>query len=442
MSPSTAKHARLLRLATKLSRVPPAAQGSGALPRTDGERMMWVNSHVQLQRDRALSREEERLRGPLMPLEVKNNAMMTGTPSSGENLFHFRDFPMFPGEVVPAGHNTLSSVRADLSTDLTVQSLKDAWFRVAGGMSFMSVSDYYKRADGLDEVQLGEVIAALFPTLSKEEARGLVRRVLEAISRPNTTPARQLSSRISSAALGLDNSPGHYTNFLEWMARMMDTKAFQTEHAIFQFARRKFNRGDVRAMYENYHLLSSSALAHLQSDGYSHYFEVLKDFARKVAGDDTRHMIGVRIDPPEVDSSTGMAFGLGRQDAFEVVAIVRENRDHTGHIHGNGRTLAELTNDRAWIMEIVLQPFDEANLDYRDFDVYIVNRGTIQPLLGNRRWAMASRMAIGNALAKLMPTTRMWLKKAGILSMDRRRELGDHPGFVNGKNLRRPFFKR
>jgi ribosomal protein S9 len=437
LAPRTARHAKLLRLANTLAK----AKAPGA-PRTETDKLLWVNSHVHRTLDKQLSATEEKLRAKQMPLGVGANNMVSHGNMAGGNLYQFRDFPMFPGEYVPPQHNTLSSLRDELQADLTVQSLKEAWMRVSGGAFFASPQAYYSRADGLDELQLGEIVGALFPAMGTYESRALVRRVLESLSRPDSTPARQLASTVTAESLGLDQAPGHYTNFMEWMGRLMDTKAFATEHSIFQFCRRRFNRKDVRMMWENYNLLSAEALAHDRADSYSHFHSVLKDFSIKVAGRGTRAQIGVRLDKPEVDPVTGAATALGRQDRVEVVCVMKENKNRTGEMFANGKPMAEISLNKSWVMEHVLMPFDEAGLDVRDFDVYFVNQGTIQPMLGGPRFAAACRFAAATALAKLMPLTRIPLKKAGMLSMDRRRSIGEHPGYLNKLQKRRPFYKR
>ncbi|KAL7698020.1 hypothetical protein N2W54_002377 [Lotmaria passim] len=437
LSPKTARHARLFRLANSLG----AEKG---VPQSDGERLTWVNAHVRRMQDIELSREEEALRERMMPLEVGDNAVVSNNQATHGNLFHFREYPMYPGEYVPAGHNTLSSLRDELRNDLTAQSLKEAWMRVSGGMHFRSVEDYYASVDGLDEEQLGEIVSALLPDLCKYEARALVMKVLESLSKPSDSPSRQLSRTITADAVGLDNAPGHYTNFLEWMGRMTETKAFKTEHALFEFSRRKFNREDVRMMFENYNLMSKAALEADSADSYSHFHTVLQDFSRKVAGEDTRHQIGVRIDPAEVDPETGIAVGHGRADGEKYIftALIRENRDRNGSVTLLGKPLSVAFDDKSWLMEMVLMPFDEAKLDYRDFDVNIVSEGKAMPSIANEIAAFACRMSVANAITKLLPLTRIPLKKSGLLSVDRRREPGQFPGYVDGKKNKRKFAKR
>ncbi|ORC89161.1 uncharacterized protein TM35_000131650 [Trypanosoma theileri] len=441
LSPRTARHARLFRLAQSLAASPNPPAG---VPKTDGERLMWVNSHVKRNKDIELSREEEQLRERQMPIEVGENSFASTAEATHGNLFHFREYPMYPGEYVPAEHKTLSSLRDELRLELTAQSLKEAWMRVSGGFYFQSVEDYYASVDGIDAEQLGEVLAALFPEMSTYEAQALVQCTLESISKPMNTAARQLSRTITADAVGLDNAPGHYTNFLEWMGRLTETRAFKTEHALFQFSRRKFNRDDVRVMFENYKLMSKATLQSDSADSYSHFYTVLKDFSRKVAGEDSRHQIGVRIDEPEVDQETGIAVGRGCADGekYQFIALLRENRDHNGSITVMGKPLSLVLDNKAWLMEMVLMPFDEAALDYRDFDVHIVSEGHAMPSIANEIAAFALRMSVANALVKLLPLTRIPLKKSGLLSVDRRRERGQFPGYLDGKKVKRKFAKR
>jgi hypothetical protein len=501
-APRTARQSRLLRLANHLARekVPGAPIG-------EADKYVWAVSHARRLEDKTLSEDEERLRAKIMPLsmtntsnqhlqkpkifndedpetswlntndeifkrqsgkggaenddaENNNNSGGGGDSSSSAgvssfatpggmtegsgNLFHFRDYPMFPGEYVPAGHNTLASLRDELKADLTAQSLKDAWMRVTGGAFFDSPESFYGNVDGLDEEQLADVVTALFPKLGPHESNALIRRVLESISKSSSASARRLASTVTAEALGLDNAPGHYSNFLEWMGRMTGTKAFATEHAIFQFSRRKFNRKDVQHMWENYNLASPDALAQDRADGYSHFYTLLKDFAVKVAGRDTRHQKGVRIDPQEVDPETGFAFGEGFHDTCEIVCLIRENRDGTGEIFSQGRPLRESLSDRSWFMEQVLWPFDEAGLNARDFDVYFINKTVTNtaPDENNHQLVRALRLGLSRALSNLMPITRIRLKKAGLLTFDPSAVKGDHPGFLNQKEKRRKFLKR
>ncbi|EPY42422.1 hypothetical protein AGDE_01501 [Angomonas deanei] len=394
--------------------------------------------------DKELSREEEQLRERLIPLEVGENAIVANNQASHGNLFHFREYPMYPGEYVPAQHNTLASLRDELRMDLTAQSLKEAWMRVSGGVFFNSVEDYYASVDGLDEEQVGEIVSALLPNLRKYEAQALVTHVLESLSKSSDSVTQRLSRTIAADAVGLDNAPGHYTNFIEWMGRMAETTAFKTEHALFEFSRRKFNREDVRVMFENYNLMSKATLEADSADSYSHFYSVLKDFSRKVAGEDTRHQIGVRIDESEVDEKSGFAVGHGRADGekYMFTAFIRENRDGNGTVTMMGKPLGEAMDNKSWLMEMILMPFDEGKLNYRDFDVNLISEGKAMPSYANEIAAFACRMAVATAITKLLPLTRIPLKKSGLLSVDRRREPGQFPGYVDGKKNKRKFAKR
>lgn len=436
LSPKSARHARLFRIAKKIN-----VAGS---PSSDGERLSWVNSHVRAAQDRELSRLEEYLREKQIPLHIGEDSIVSGKQATHGNLFHFREYPMYPGEYIPPEHNTLSSLRDSLQKDLTAQSIKNAWMRVSGEMTFKSIEDYYAGADGLDEEQVAEIVGATLPGLAKYEARALVTHILESVTSTSDSPHRQLCRTITADAVGLKDSPGHYRNFLEWMGKMTETRAFKTEHALFEFSRRKFNKNDVRLMFENYKLLSKAGLESARADSYSHFYEVLKDFSRKVSGEDTRHQIGVRIDSPEIDIKTGIAVGHGVADGlkYRFTALLRENRNKTGKIYLMGKPLSVAFDDKSWLMEMILMPFDEAKLEYNDFDVNIISEGKAMPSIANEIAAFACRMAVANAIAKLLPITRIPLKKAGLLSVDRRKEPGQFPGYLDGKRTKRKFAKR
>lgn len=435
LCPRSARHARLFRLAKDIKN----CQGM-----SDGEILTWVNSHVKAGQDRELSRLEETLRESQIPLQVGEHSVSSNRQASQGNLFHFREYPMYPGEYVPPEHNTLSSLKDELKRDLTAESIKNAWMRVSGGMMFKSLDDYYASTDGLDQEQIGEIVTATLPGLSKYEGQALVSRIVESFSSKSDSPHRRLCRRISADAIGLGDAPDHYNNFLEWMGKMTETRAFKTEHALFEFSRRKFNKNDVRIMFENYNLLSKDAIQTDRADSYSHFFAVLRDFSRKVSGEDTRHQIGVRIDPPEVDIETGIAVGQGCADGlkYKFTALIRENRDRNGKVYVMGKDLSVAFDDKSWLMEMVLMPFDEARLEYMDFDVNIISEGKAMPSIANEIAAFACRMAVANAIAKLLPLTRIPLKKAGLLSVDRRREPGQFPGYLDGKKTKRRFAKR
>eukprot|EP00796_Vickermania_ingenoplastis_P009807 gene9807-6883_t len=422
--PRSARHARLFRLARKIKESPFDEMG-------DGERLAWVNSHIKSQQDRELSRIEENLRERQIPLQIGENSFVANNQASHGNLFHFREYPMYPGEYVPPEHNTLSSLKDELKMDLTTQSIKNAWMRVSGGMIFKSLEDYYSSGDGLDHEQVGEIVWATLPGLTKFEAQALVTRIIESFSSKSDSTHRRLCRSITADAIGLRDAPEHYANFLEWMGKMTETRAFKTEHALFEFSRRKFNKDDVQVMFENYNLLSKTTIQSDRADSYSHFYAVLRDFSRKISGEDTRHQIGVRIDPPEVDIETGIAIGEGCADGFKYrfTALIRENRNRTGVVYVMGKPLSVAFDDKSWLMEMILMPFDEAKLEYHDFDVNIISEGKAMPSIANEIAAFGCRMAVANAISKLLPVTRIPLKKAGLLSVDRRREPGQFPGF-------------
>lgn len=437
MAPKSAKAARLYRLARTLQRT-----GDPSVPKSEAEVMVWVNSHIRRDADKALSKEEEGLREVKLPMVGgTHNTTAEGQAMQG-SMFHYREFPMYPGEYVPADHDSLASIRNKLKTDIASQNIKDAWLRVSGGDFFNSVSKYYSRVEGLDEHQIGDIVAAAIPGFNPQESSELVTKVLESISKKDSTPSRELQRTISSEAVGLDNAPGHYSNFMEWMGRLTETKAFKTEHALFQFTRRQFNFKDVRDMNENLNLMSKATLAKESSDGYSHFYAVLKDFAVKTAGEDTRHQIGVRIDRREMDEETGIAIGSGIAYDRVVIAYIRENRDHTGSMTFMGKPVNEAFDGRSWVLEHLLWPFDEAGLSARDFDVSLINAGTQMPFMGDRKTAGACRLAIAVALTRLIPMVRVPLKKAGLLSVDRRVDLAPHPRYADGIRKGRAFAKR
>lgn len=436
LSPRSARHARLFRLSK--------ADKSTYQNIPDGERLAWINSHVKSSKDRDLSLLEEKLREQQMPLQIGENSFSSNHQASHGNLFHFREYPMYPGEYIPAGHNTLASLKDELKKDLSAQSVKNAWMRVSGGMTFKSLEDYYASTDGLDHEQVSEIVSSCFSGMTKYESQALVTHIIESFSSRSDTPHRQLSRTITADAVGLGSSPNHFNNFLEWMGRMTESKAFKTEHALFQFSRRKFNKDDVRVMFENYNLMSKATIQADRADSYSHFYAVLKDFSRKVSREDTRHQVGVRIDAPEVDTETGIAIGQGCADGmkYRFTTMIRENRNKTGKVFLMGKPLGVAFDDKSWLMEMVLMPFDEAKLDYRDFDVNIVSEGKQMPSIANEIAAFACRMSVANAITKLLPITRIALKKAGLLSVDRRREPGQFPGYVDGKRTKRKFSKR
>jgi len=408
--------------------------------------MLWVRSHIQRLEDQTCSALEE----SVLPWKEATNdssgrtlgSYRSGTTSDA-SVFTFREFPMYPGEYIPAGHKSLASMRDNLTQDLLAQNIKTAWMSVTRGDHFASPGEFYRRADGLDESRLVDIVGALYPSLDVHDSRALIRKTLETISTDSNTLVRVLNRAVTAESVGLDNSPQHYTNFLEWMARLMDTVGFKTEHAISMFCRKKFNSYDARIMYENHLLMGNSYLSAARVDGYTHYYTILRDFIQKITAVDTRAQIGVRIDPPEMDPRTGLAIGWGLHKFLTVIAMVRENKDGTGSMYIHGEPLNVYMRDQSWWMELLLQPFDDAGVSYKDFDVYLSSEMTV-PRGDNQRLSRAGRIAIAMALTKLMPITRIHLKKAGLLSFSRKYPWGHKPGMrgFEGKNKKRFFKKR
>ena len=394
--------------------------------------------------DMALSALEEKLRPWRDAMESSTGKALGShrslTTESDGNLFTLRQFPMYPGEYVPAGHKPLVSLRDELTSDLLAQNIKTAWLQVTQGEFFASPSEYYRRVDGLDESRLTDIVGAVFPTLDVHETRALVRKVLESLSSDENTPSRALARTVTAESLGLDDAPQHYTNFLQWMGRMMDTVGFKTEHALYQFCRKKFNAYDSRLMYENYLMIGKNYMNAARIDGYSHYYLILQDFIRKITAGDTRSQIGVRIDPPEMDPHTGLAVGWGYHSALTVIALMRENNARTGEMVLQGEPVGEYFDDKSWWMEYLLQPFDDAGVCVRDFDVYLAAE-FFHPGGDKNRLCRAGRIAIAMALTKLMPITRIHIKKAGMLSFSKRRRWLPKPG-KKGLNRTRHFYKR
>ena len=449
IAPKTTRAARLYRLARESAQQEAAAAtaaggaaAASSLPSSEGQLMTWVNAHMRRDADMRLSKEEEQLREAKIPLAAGDNNFVSNNEMNNGSAMVYREFPMFPGEYVPAGHNTLSSVRDELRMDLAAQSLKDAWMRVSGGSFFRSSEAYFSRIEGIDEHQIGEIVAACLPGFNHGESTELVSRVLETLSSPNNDAARQLNRTVSAEALGLDNAPGHYSNFLEWMGRITETKAFQTENALFQFTRRQFNQADLKTMNENLMLMSKATLAKETSDGYSHFYSILKDFATRHAAKGTRAATGVRIDPAEIDPETGIAIGYGFHRDVSINCYIRENRDGTGQITFMGKPIDLVLDNKSWVMENILWPFDEAQIDYRDFDVYFMNVGAQRPSMADERTSHACRLALSIAISKLLPVTRITLKKAGLLSVDVTTDLGTHTKFSDGIKHPRRFAKR
>ena len=453
MTPLNPREALLRRMALRqlpkthieITHIDPVSQNQASRIATmPADTMIWVRSHIRRETDKQLSEKEERLR-PWGEVMRSATAKSLGSHRSisddnDGNSFTMREFPMYPGEYIPSGHNSLSTIRDDLTLDLLAQNIKASWMKITGGEFFKSMPEYYKRVDGLDETLLQDIVGALYPNLDVHDTRALIRKILEALSSESNSAVRILGRTITADCLGLDDAPQHYTNFLEWMSRMMDTVGFKTENALYQFCRRKFNAYDVRLMYENYSMMGKNFIDASKVDGYSHYYAIMQDYIRKLTSTDTRPQIGVRIDPAEYDPKTGFAYGWGYHNELFVYAHVRENTAGTGEIALHGEPLGTYLKGQSWWMEYLLQPFDDAGLNFKDFDVSL-KAEFLHPRGDKNRLCRAGRIAIAMSLTKLMPITRIHLKKAGLLSFSSRRTWQAKPG-MKGKNSSRFFRKR
>ena len=169
---------------------------------------------------------------------------------------------------------------------------------------------------------------------------------------------------------------------------------------------------------------------------------MFKDYYYKIASVDSRPQVGVRIDPQEIDEETGMSIGYGKQDYYNAICYLRENTNKEGSLTINGKPASVLIQDKAWWLEHLLWPFDEASLNYKDFDCSIIYTGQKEPEPELELLAPSCRMAIASAISKMFPVRRIPLKKAGLLTLDRRKEIGEHVGFLDKKIKRRKFRKR
>ena len=114
-----------------------------------------------------------------------------------------------------------------------------------------------------------------------------------------------------------------------------------------------------------------------------------------------------------VDKEIQYAYGTGYRGSAEAIVRIRENANGAGRMAINGSLPISHFRGRMHPVEMVLQPFDECDLNVFDFDVDIESfTGT------DFNQASAIRVALSNALVNLLPHTKPFLHMSSFLYPD------------------------
>eukprot|EP01063_Lacrimia_lanifica_P022264 TRINITY_DN2990_c0_g1_i3.p2 TRINITY_DN2990_c0_g1~~TRINITY_DN2990_c0_g1_i3.p2 ORF type:complete len:242 (+),score=111.26 TRINITY_DN2990_c0_g1_i3:714-1439(+) len=204
---------------------------------------------------------------------------------------------------------------------------------------------------------------------------------------------------------------------IEAIARRQDSKAHKVAEAREQFfAELNFKWKHLEQLRKNANLTGEKYMNNVE-DVVDVVYDLFKDYIKwldeggKDDGEEAERTkkipIGERL---VVDEKLQYAYGTGTHRHAEAICRIRENADGNGKMAVNGAVPISAFRGHVHAVEALLQPFDECDLNVFDFDVDIEAFCSSVFLQGS-----AGRMAISNALVKLLPHTKVHLHNASFL---------------------------
>ena len=208
---------------------------------------------------------------------------------------------------------------------------------------------------------------------------------------------------------------------VEAISRRRASKAFKVQEARKQFFDDlNFNwehlqqiRRNSQQMGERY----TSSVPDIVDVVFDLYREYIAWLEKKEEGaDDDEPAAKKRVPVGErvvIDGKLQYAYGTGYRRTSEAIVRIRENANGSGKMSINGSVPVAYFRGHFPPLEMVLQPFDEADLNVFDFDI------DVEAFSGSDYGqAGAIRMALSNALVKLLPHTKHALHMASFLFAD------------------------
>eukprot|EP01062_Namystynia_karyoxenos_P067318 TRINITY_DN61243_c0_g1_i1.p1 TRINITY_DN61243_c0_g1~~TRINITY_DN61243_c0_g1_i1.p1 ORF type:complete len:469 (+),score=132.67 TRINITY_DN61243_c0_g1_i1:115-1407(+) len=418
---ANAQHARVLRAMRQLK---PRA--------SEMELRVWLGKHIRERQDMQFSRDQEVAWAPYMPGAVgeksgkvpRHKAPVTALQAGSSRP---TPTPLFPGEVRAHEEDVRSITRQN------VRNLAESVLE--GSHQFRDQQDLLLRFPELDLENVQVLIGSLFPDMDAEDTNALARRFIEALQ---LDPLKQSNERkqfrmITADILQLQGYPQTFAAMMEAVGRRQESRMHKVIVAREQFFNRlEFKWSDLRAIRKNAQLIGKKfidATPDIVDVVYELYREYIEQ--KKEVKEDANN-----VQPQQVhDQELQFAHATGYRQNSQAVCRIRENSDGNGRMSVNGSVPIAHFRGRIHAVEMLLQPFDECDLNVFEFDVDLEVFGG-----GDITQAEAMRVALSNALVKMLPHTRVYLNMASFLYPDPRQKPPIFPG--ERKHGARPYWNR
>ncbi|KAJ9456742.1 hypothetical protein DIPPA_57496 [Diplonema papillatum] len=376
---------------------------------------IWMNNHLREKGDQEFSRIQEEAWEPYMPGSTDHRSQKSATFSevgrSRGGPVRQHSLPLFPGEY----HANPDDVQS-----LSVQNLKGLYSTVAReGEMFSKKHDLLLRIPSLDYEKIEELVSNLFPNMEREESNALLAKVVQSIQLGVDNEHVAEKKRIlTSEMLQLQGYPQTFTAMVEAIGRRKQSKAHKVSTAREEFYKNlNFKWEHLQSLRRNAHLLGDKYtntvpdIVDVVYDIYKDYIDWLEKAEGK-SGEESEEKIPIS-ERQVNDEHLQYAYGTGYRRNSEAVCRLRENADGNGKMSTNGSVPIAHFRGNVHAVEVLLQPFDECDLNVFDFDV------DIEVFVGSQHaQAEAARVAISNALVKMLPHTKVYLHMASFLYPD------------------------
>eukprot|EP01060_Flectonema_neradi_P039931 TRINITY_DN8961_c0_g1_i1.p1 TRINITY_DN8961_c0_g1~~TRINITY_DN8961_c0_g1_i1.p1 ORF type:complete len:452 (+),score=77.53 TRINITY_DN8961_c0_g1_i1:35-1390(+) len=374
---------------------------------------VWLGNHIREKEDQEFSFIQEKAWAPYMPGAGGQNSQtamqFAGVHGAGGGSPARQHSQLtFPGEY--------RADRDDVQS-ISVQNLKTMYTHSAKRSHlFTGKHDFLLKIPTLDYEKLEELVANLFPNMERDETNGLLAKVIEAVQLGESSSLDKVKknySLLTSDMLQLQGYPQTFSAALEAVARRQESKPFKVFNAREKFfTDLNFKWSHIQQMRRNVQMMGQRSMedapdvVDIVHEIYKEYIDWLENNEEK----NPQRAKKVPIQEQEINDPDDLqySYATGFNRSAEALVRIRENTEGAGKMSINGSIpIVQLKN--IYAVELVLQPFDEADLNVFNFDVDIeVWNGT------PTAQALACRISLSNAIVKMLPHTRPFLYTAGF----------------------------
>ena len=402
---SASLSAQQLRLLRSMKKLKPKA--------SELDLRVWLGNHIREKDDQEFSFIQEKAWAPYMPgaggVNSQSAMQFAGVHGAGGGSpARQHSQLMFPGEY--------RADRDDVQS-MSVQNLKTMYSQAAKqNQLFVGKHDLLLKIPTLDYEKLEELVSNLFPRMERDETNGLLAKVVEAVQlgeAGSLEKVKQNYSLLTSDMLQLQGYPQTFTATLEAVGRRQKSKPFKVFNAREKFfTDLNFKWEHIQQMRRNVLMMGQRSLEGA-TDVVDIVHEIYREYINWLENEDEENpnrLKKVPMKERELNDSDDLqySYATGFHNSSEALVRIRENTEGAGRMSINGSIpIVQLKN--IYAVETLLQPFDEADLNVFNFDVDI-------ELWNGSSYSQgyACRIAISNAIVKMLPHTRPFLYTAGF----------------------------